>query len=186
MKLTPLHWLGVATVAILATTVALWFAFGPGRGSKLAGERLTPLASELEGIRGVYLYFAVPGSDLVAAEYRDVVVKDRAADRVRAIYRELLAGSSGGYESPIPAGVELLNAYYTSRGILYLDWSRAMVTEYRGGSGRERQILASIVRTAADNLPDVHEIAILIEGNPVETIGGHYDLMTPLSAAEWR
>lgn len=186
MKFTPLHWLGLVGVVMIAGAVTLWFAFGPGRGSKLAGERLTPLASELEGIRGVYLYFAVPGSDLVAAEYRDVVVKDRAADRVRAIYRELLAGSGGSYESPIPSGVELLNAYYTSRGILYLDWSRALVSEFRGGSGRERQILASIVRTAADNLPDVREIAILVEGNPIETIGGHYDLMSPLSVSEWQ
>ena len=186
MKLTTLHWLGLATLAIVVAAVAFWFGFGPGRNSKLAGDRLTPLASELEGIRGVYLYFAVPGTDSVAAEYRDVVVKDRAADRVRAIYRELLSGSSAALESPIPAGVELLNAYYTQRGILYLDWSKAMVEEFRGGSGRERQILSSIVLTAADNLPDVKEVAILVEGNPVETIGGHYDVLMPLSVSEWR
>jgi spore germination protein GerM len=122
----------------------------------------------------------------VAAEYRDVVVKDRAADRVRAIYRELLDGSTGGLDSPIPAGVELLNAYYTSRGVLYLDWNKAIVQEFRGGSGRERKVLASIVLTAADNLPDVTEVAILVEGNPAESIGGHYDLMAPLAVAEWR
>ena len=82
--------------------------------------------------------------------------------------------------------MELLNAYYTSRGMLYLDWSKAMVQEFRGGSGRERQILASIVLTAADNLPDVTEVTILVEGNPVESIGGHYDVMSPLSVSEWR
>jgi spore germination protein GerM len=140
----------------------------------------------LEGIRGVYLYFGIPGSDEVAPEYRDVVVKDREADRVRAIYRELLSGSSGGYESPFPAGVELNNAYYTSRGMLYLDWNKALVSEFRGGSGREHQILASIVRTAADNLPDVTQVVLLIDGNPVETIGGHYDVMAPLNVGEWQ
>jgi len=123
---------------VVAAVIALWLAIG-GRGSKLAPERLTPLASELEGVRGVYLYFGVPGSDDVAAEYRDVVVKDREADRVRAIYRELLSGSIGSYESPFPDGVELLNAYYTSRGALYLDWNQAMVKEFQGGSGRERR-----------------------------------------------
>jgi hypothetical protein len=186
MKLTTLHWLGLATVAAIAAAFALWLHYGPGRGGKLVADRLTPLASELEGIRGVYLYFGVPGSDSVAAEYRDVVVKDRAADRVRAIYRELLSGSTGGLDSPIPPGVELLNAYYTSRGVLYLDWSKAMVQEFRGGSGRERKILTSIVLTAADNLPDVTDVAILVEGNPVESIGGHYDLTAALTVAEWR
>ena len=143
-------------------------------------------AARLPGIRGVYLYFGVPGSDDVAAEYRDVVVKDREADRVRAIYRELLSGSTGSYESPFPDGVELLNAYYTSRGSLYLDWNQALVKEFQGGSGRERQLLASIVLTAADNLPDVTEVVLLVEGNPVETIGGHFDVMTPLAVADWR
>jgi len=170
---------------VVAAVIALWLAIG-GRGSKLAPERLTPLASELEGVRGVYLYFGVPGSDDVAAEYRDVVVKDREADRVRAIYRELLSGSIGSYESPFPDGVELLNAYYTSRGALYLDWNQAMVKEFQGGSGRERQLLASIVLTAADNLPDVKEVVLLVEGSPVETIGGHFDVMTPLGVDEWR
>jgi spore germination protein GerM len=186
MKLTTLHWLAIATVAIVIGGIAFWLNYGAVRNSKLAAERLTPLASELEGIRGVYLYFGVPGSDSVSAEYRDVVVKDRAADRVRAIYRELLSGSTAGLESPIPQGVELLNAYYTSRGTLYLDWSKEMVQDFRGGSGRERQILSSIVLTAADNLPDVTDVAILVEGNPVETIGGHYDLTTPLNVSEWR
>jgi germination protein M len=114
------------------------------------------------------------------------VVKDRPADQVRAIYRELIAGPTGAYDSPFPQGAELLNAYYTSRGALYLDWNRGLAQAFRGGSGRERQLLGSIVLTAAANLPDVRQVAILIEGNPVETVGGHYDVMTPLQVAEWR
>lgn len=186
MRLTPLHWVGIAFAALLVGGITFWFSYGPGRAPRHAPLRLTPLASELEGIRGVTLYFGVPGSDSLTAESRDVVVKDRAADRVRAIYRELLAGPTGGYDSPFPPGVELLSAYYTSRGTLYLDWNRALVQGFRGGSERERQILASIVLTAADNLPEVKEVTILVEGNPVETIGGHYAVLTPLSVGEWR
>ncbi len=186
MKLERLHWIGIGSVGAVGLIVWAWFSIGPGRSHRLAPERLTPLASELEGIRGVYLYFGIPGSDNLAAEYRDVVVKDRTADRVRAIYRELVAGSTGHYESPFPDGVELLNAYYTSRGTLYLDWNRALVQRFQGGSGRERQILASVILTATDNLPDVTHVAILVEGNPVETIGGHYDVTVPINVAEWR
>jgi spore germination protein GerM len=186
VKIRPIHIVAAAGVLFVAGVIWLWFAFGPGRTPRLAVERLAPLASELEGIRGVTLYFAIPGSDNLGAEYRDVVVKDRPADRVRAIYRELLAGSSTGLESPFPEGVDLLNAYYTSKGTLYLDWNRALVQSYRGGTGREQQILGSIVLTAAENLPDVTEVSILVEGRPVETIGGHFDIMNPLQVAMWR
>jgi Sporulation and spore germination len=186
MKPKRIHWIIGGAVFLIAGSVLAWFTIGPGRTPKLAPERLTPLASELEGIQGVYLYYGVPGTDSLAAEYRDVVVKDRPADRVRAIYRELISGPSGTLNSPFPDGLELLNAYYTARGSLYLDWNRALVAGFRGGSGRERQILASMVLTAGDNLADVNEVAILVEGNPVETIGGHYEIMTPLRVSEWR
>lgn len=178
------------TVMIVAAAVVLiaggwWFAFGPGRRTSSAPEHFVPLAAELEGIRGVYLYYGVPGTDSMSAEYRDVVVKDRSSDRVRAIYRELIAGPTNG-TSPFPDGTELLNTYETPRGTLYLDWNRTFLTGFRGGSGREHQILASIVLTAADNLPEVERVVLLVEGNPVESLGGHYDILAPLEVADWR
>lgn len=179
------RWIGLAVVLAAGGATLLWVAIA-ARGPKLAPQRLVPLASELEGIRGVYLYFVVPGTDSLATEYRDVVVKDQPADRVRAIYRELVAGSNDHLDSPFPEGVELLNAYYTPRGILYLDWNRVLVQGFRGGTGRERQILGSIVLTAAENLPDVKEVAVLVEGTPIETIGGHFDVLRPLNVADWR
>jgi Sporulation and spore germination len=180
------RWIAAGLGVVAALAVWLFVAFGPWRGGKLSPERLVPLASELEGIRGIYLYYGVPGTDSLAAEYRDIVVKDRPADRVRAIYRELVAGSNTHLESPFPEGVELLNAYYTSRGSLYLDWNRALVQGFHGGTEQESQILRSILLTAADNLPDVQEVEILVEGSPIETIGGHFDAMRPMSVQEWR
>jgi len=150
------------------------------------GPRLVPLASELEGIRGAYLYFGVPGADTLVSEYRDVVVKDRPADQVRAIYRELLAGPSKEHTALFPEGTELLETYWTDRGTLYLDWSRALTQGFRGGSARERSLIASIVRTAGDNLPGVERVMILVEGEPVETIGGHFDVLSPLLVRDWR
>lgn len=186
MKLTRAQWIGVAAAVVVVAGIWAWFTVGPGRTPKLAPERLTPLASELEGIRGVYLYFGAAGSDSLASEYRDVVVKDRPEDQVRAIYRELVAGPTAPNEALLPDGSELINAYYTSRGTLYLNWNRSLVSGFRGGSGRERQLISSIVLTAADNLPDVTQVSLLVEGGPVETIGGHYEIQVPLTVAEWR
>jgi spore germination protein GerM len=150
------------------------------------GTRLVPLAAELEGIRGVYLYFGIPGADSLVAEYRDVVVKDQPADQVRAIYRELLAGPSKGRTALFPEGTDLLEAYWTERGTLYLNWNRTLTQGFRGGSSRERSLIASIVRTAGDNLPGIERVMILVEGEPAETIGGHFDVLSPLQVRDWR
>ena len=150
------------------------------------GPRIVPLAAELEGIKGAYLYFGVPGADTLVSEYRDVVVKDRPADQVRAIYRELLAGPSKGHVALFPEGTELLEAYWTDKGTLYLDWSKTLTQGFRGGTARERSLLASIVRTAGENLPGVERVMILVEGEPAETIGGHFDVLSPLSVRDWR
>lgn len=172
-------------VAVLAVVVGV-LVKAPWRKNELGPSRYSPLAAELEGVRGVYLYYGLPNSDSLVAEYRDIVVKDHPVDQVRAIFRELIAGPSANHVSPFPDGAELLDTYWSQRGTLYLDWNRALVTGFRGGAGRERLLLASIVKSAADNIPEVQRVAILVEGSPVETIGGHYDTLLPLEAEDWR
>lgn len=180
------RWILIGIPLLLLVGLAVWWLTGPGRRGSGRLSRYSPVAAELEGVRGVFLYYGLPGSDSLVAEYRDVVVKDRPIDQVRAIYRELIAGPTGSRVTAFPEGTELLNTYWTARGTLYLDWNRTLVAGFRGGSGKERQLLTSIVRTAADNLPQVQRVAILVEGSPVETIGGHYDTFQPLAVADWR
>ena len=180
------RWIIASIGAVVVLGGFFLIARSKQRTANLTPSRLIPLAAELEGIRGVYLYFGAPSSDSLVAEYRDVVVKDRPADQVRAIYRELLAGSLRGNTSLFPEGTELLQTYWTERGTLYLDWNKTIAQGFRGGSERERQLIASIVRTAGDNLPGVESVMILVEGDPAETIGGHFDALAPLQVRDWR
>ena len=180
------RWVAVVVGLLSIGIIWVYVTHGPGHGGPSTPSRFVPLAAELEGIRGVTLYYGVPGADSLAEEHRDVVVKDRAADQVRAIYRELVAGPGEGHTALLPDGAELQNAYLTTHGTLVLDWNRALVQGFRGGSGKERLLIQSIVRTGAENLPDVEEVAILVGGRPVDTIGGHYDVIAPLPVGEWR
>jgi spore germination protein GerM len=180
------RWIALGIAALALFVAFLISAQRHGGRDGFAPGRLLPLAADLEGTRGVTLYFGAAGADSLVAEYRDVVVKDRPADQVRAIYRELLAGPMGRSGRLFPEGTELLNTYWTDRGTLYLDWNRALILGFHGGSGRERLLLASIVRTARENLPEVEEVAILVEGEPVETVGGHFDTTMPLRVRNWR
>ena len=175
--------IGIAGSLIL---VGGFFWIGRMRTHNTNAPRLVPLASELEGVRGSYLYFGIPGADSLVAEYRDVVVKDRPQDQVRAVFRELLAGPSKGHTALFPEGTELLESYWSDRGTLYLDWNRTLTQGFRGGTARERSLIASIVRTAGENLPGVERVMILVEGEPAETIGGHFDVLSPLLVRDWR
>jgi spore germination protein GerM len=178
------RWAIAVTGSVLVVGGFFWIARVRTHGADLT-PRLVPLAAELEGIKGAYLYFGSPGADTLAPEYRDVVVKDRPADQVRAIYRELLAGPTKPHVALFPEGTELLEAYWTDKGTLYLDWNKALTQGFRGGTARERELIASIVRTAGDNLPGVDHVMILVEGEPVETIGGHFDVLSPLNVRDW-
>ena len=97
-----------------------------------------------------------------------------------------MAGSSKGYASLFPDGTELLETYWTDRGTLYLDWNKALAEGFRGGTARERGLIASIVRTAGENLPGVERVMILVEGEPLESIGGHFDVLSPLLVRDWQ
>ena len=176
----------VGIIGSLAIVIAFFYMGRMRTHSDNQAPRLVPLASELEGTRGVYLYFGTPGSDSLSPEYRDVVVKDRPQDQVRSIYRELLAGPSKEHTALFPDGTELLEAYWTDKGTLYLDWNRTLTQGFRGGSAREHALIASIVRTAGENLPGVERVMILVEGEPAATIGGHFDVLSPLQVSEWR
>ena len=180
------RWIIVGVIALVLIGGIVLVVKAPWRRNPLSPSRYSPMAAELEGVRGVYLYYGIPNSDSLVAEYRDVVVKDRPVDQVRAIFRELIAGPTGTRVSPFPEGTELLNTYWTERGTLYLDWNRAFAAGFRGGCGKERLLLGSIVRTTTENLPQVQRVAILVEGSPIETIGGHYDTLRPLAPEDWR
>jgi len=40
--------------------------------------------------------------------------------------------------------------------------------------------------TAGENLPGIERVMILVEGEPAETIGGHFDVLSPLLVRDWR
>jgi hypothetical protein len=42
------------------------------------------------------------------------------------------------------------------------------------------------VKSAVENIPEVQRVTLLVEGNPIETIGGHFDTLQPLEAEDWR
>ncbi len=81
-------------------------------------------------------------------------------------------------ETPLfPRGTRLISA--TLKGdTLVLNFS-AELGRFEGGSDAEAALVNAITRTAA-SFPAVQKVQILVEGQPIDSIGGHLDTSQPL------
>ena len=123
--------------------------------------------------------------EATVVESRDVIDQTGLHERVAALLDELVRGPSGAGLTLLPAGTSLRHAYLDERGLLTLDLSAAFRTGFRGGAGAEELAVATLVRTLADNLPEVKRVLIVCDGVPLESLGGHLPLDRPLDVAEW-
>jgi len=82
-------------------------------------------------------------------------------------------------ETPVfPKGTRLLNVERRDE-LLVLNFSAALVQNFEGGSDTEAALVNALTRTAA-GFPGVQKVQILVEGKPIETLGGHLDISQPL------
>lgn len=68
-------------------------------------------------------------------------------------------------------------------GIAKADFSKELLEKNIGGSSYELMLVGSIVDTLTE-FSEVKEVQILVEGETIETINGHMDLVDPLKRNE--
>lgn len=77
-----------------------------------------------------------------------------------------------------PQGVRLLRAS-AENGTLQLDFSQELTQNFEGGSDEEAALINAITSTAG-SFPNIQRVQILVEGKPIESLGGHIDLSQAL------
>ena len=87
--------------------------------------------------------------------------------------------ADSGLVSPIPPGVRLLGLDISPDGTATVNLSRELQANFGGGSRSEQIMLYSIVNTLAQ-FPEVRRVRLLLEGQVVESIGGHMAANEPL------
>ena len=173
--------LGLLLIAVLAFLAWQTWQRRPHR----TRPELSPADSASVGVRAVKLYFGAANGDSLVSEDRELVEAATLHDRVAALVGELDRGPRGKGVAVLPAGTSVLHVYVDDRGLMTLDLSGAFRQRFRGGSTAEYLALASLVRTVADNLPEVKQVRIVSAGRPLSTLGGHLPLDRPLDIAEW-
>ena len=153
--------------------------------------RVTPAASggvapapsgtavAVETVR-VTLFFADTRLGKLHPEERDVPKPSGPGAYLRTLFDELARGPSRpGFVRVIPPRLQLRNGFLLANGEVVLDL--AVDASLSFGSAEELTIVATLVDTVLQNVANTRRVRILVNGEPVESLGGHVDLTRPLS-----
>lgn len=140
-----------------------------------------PAGGENVPRRDIVLYFGSADGRQLVAETRQVEGCQEESDCLRQVVAALLSG-------PLAESTPLFPAHAVVRGVTLqggtavVDLSREALDEHPGGSLSELLSVFGLANTLAGNFPQVRDVSILIEGQPVETLKGHLDLRRPIPA----
>ena len=129
----------------------------------------------------VALYFIQDEQDesFLVSEVREI--PPASAPELAAI-EELIKGPSAQGLQPVLPPQTKVNRIEVENGLAVLDLSAEAMKISRGSWG-EALVVWAMVNTLT-KFPGVEAVQILIEGNPVETLAGHFDLSRPLRRNE--
>jgi germination protein M len=152
--------LGVLFVAIaaLAIAVGVWLRLTPAPPP-------TPPAPPREA--RIYLPKVNPQGELTY-ESKPVAIQNPNAAYTEVF--ETLIRESGVF----PKGARLLGATIRG-GTLQLNFSPELTQNFEGGSDDEAALVNAITSTAG-SFPNIERVQILVDGKPIESLGGHIDL----------
>lgn len=128
----------------------------------------------------VRLYFEAPDREGLLPEEREVAFSADLARQLRNVLEELAKGSTSGLVPTLPAGTRVLEVFVQARGVAWVDLSSEATTGLPGGSKAELLTVYSIVNTIVTNFPAVSRVRIVVNDQPVTSLGGHVDLSRPL------
>lgn len=180
---------GVIALAILLVILGGGFLYlriltrrakmeSPQHGEEGARTQLreAALQSGTGALRTITLYFPSDDDGLLQSESRQIAWANSDTDRIRQVTLALIEGSYKGLRRPLPPATELRAAFLTSDGTAYLDFSNNALAILAPGIQSETLAIFSIVNSLAVNVPTVHKVKLLVQGQEVETLNGHADL----------
>lgn len=170
----------VILVAVVVAVAVLWLVRAR-LGAPLPPEEIL----ETERVRTVTLYYGSADGSSLVPEYRKIPSRDKALDNLRNLVEALVSGPREGGVGTIPASVRLRGVFIHEKTAV-IDFSSELVDDFSGGSTTEYILISSLVQTVCANLSQVEAVRILVEGEEIESLGGHISIARPLRPQEWR
>lgn len=172
---------------------------GDGKVAPTPTARPTPIAPPTPiPSQRVSLWFEPAEGELFRAELRELPSAGDEIAFLRALGAAVLEGPRRAeLLRPFPEGWSLRGAYRLRDGLVVLDLQPPVQHSTTGiegpsapettfgprwqtGSHEELAALQTLLVTIAKNVPNVTKVAIVVSGEPAETLAGHVDLTHPL------
>ncbi|UCF81389.1 MAG: GerMN domain-containing protein [Acidobacteriota bacterium] len=136
--------------------------------------------------RTVKLFFEDAQSGAWAVEERTVVQTASEASQAKQALAELFLGPRRkGHAPSCPPGARLEELILSPDGTAYVDLSSDFVPRGRlGGSEVEHHAVFAVVHTLTVNFPEIRRVRFLIQGQPMEHLGGHLYMGSAFRSAE--
>jgi spore germination protein GerM len=129
----------------------------------------------------VTVYFPSASAGGLQGESREIF-DTSPVERAKQILSDVIAGPEGTEALPaLPAGTRLRQVFVLETGLAYVDFSAELRDGMSGGSNSELMAVYAIVNSLALNIPEISRVAILVDGQPCDSLGGHVDLRHPLA-----
>lgn len=122
------------------------------------------------------LYFPSLENGTLVEEKRPMSWADSESDRIRQVLLALIEGSRQGASPVLPPAASIRAVFLAPDGTAYLDFSGQSLADLSPGIASESLAIYAMVNSLAANIPAVKKVKIVVQGQQVETLGGHADL----------
>jgi len=141
-----------------------------------------PLYAATDPPMAVKIFFpTTSGETILSAEDEKIFKSAEPANRAKQILQKILDGPADtSLMASVPKDTKLQELFLTGNGVAIVDFSNTLSTNHPGGIANEQATIYSIVNSLTYNLPEVHQVKILIGGTERETLAGHCLLTLPL------
>lgn len=174
------HRIAHATCLFLLLSLIMVVA-GCDRSANTPKNPQQPTVTEKE----VSLYFSDDQAMYLVPEKRSIQVKkDASAEDIAAgIINALIEGPKATDLSPTFPPETKLRGVKIESDLATVDFSQELTSKHWGGSTGEAMTLGSLVNSLTD-LDGIKRVQILLEGEKVDSLLGHFDTSEPLERNE--
>jgi Sporulation and spore germination len=141
-----------------------------------------PLYKPTDPPLAVKIFFpSFDDSVLLSAEDETIFESTELVNRAKQILQKLQEGPTSKTLLPaLPKDTKMEELFVSENGTAFIDFTNAIATNHAGGVLNEQATIYAVVNSLTYNLPEIHDVKILIGGTEKETLAGHILLLLPL------
>ena len=180
-KGNTLRYLTFATVILAVAGLGVFFY----NNKTFDASSLLPLLKKIKGESPVgsftaTLCFGDERGEFLIREHRIITSGQTPDKKAEALLLELLKGPLTKGTRTVPLQTRLRGVSFDN-ALLTVDFSPELQKYYPGGSSSEILTVYSVVNTLTLNVPEIKQVALLIDGKKIDSIAGHIDCRQPIS-----